>query len=58
MANFQILANDRFLFFSFECEATVCKTDREQSEKNVFKERLKIPKRYLAAIVFENFLKD
>jgi hypothetical protein len=26
--------------------------------KNVFKERLKIPKRYSEAVVFENFLKD
>jgi hypothetical protein len=41
-----------------DIDPTVCKTDREQSEKNVFKERLQIPKRYLAAIVFENFLKD
>jgi hypothetical protein len=31
---------------------------REQSEKNVSKERLKIPERYSEAIVFENFLKD
>ena len=30
----------------------------EQSEKNVSKERLKIPERYSEAAVFENFLKD
>jgi hypothetical protein len=36
----------------------VYKIDREQSEKNVSKERLKIPKRYSEAIVFENCLKD
>ena len=36
----------------------VYKIDREQSEKNVFKEHLKIPKRYSEAVVFENFLKD
>jgi hypothetical protein len=36
----------------------VYKIDREQSEKNISKERLKIPKRYSEAVVFENFLKD
>jgi hypothetical protein len=34
----------------------VYKIDREQSEKNVSKVRLKIPKRYSEAVVFENFL--
>jgi hypothetical protein len=34
------------------------KVVREQSEKNASKERLKIPKRYSEAVVFENFLKD
>ena len=32
--------------------------DREQRHKNVSKERLKIPKRYSEAVVFENFLKN
>ena len=36
----------------------VYKIDREQSEENVSKERLKIPKRYSEVVVFENFLKD
>ena len=35
----------------------VNKTDHEQSKK-VSKERLKIPKRYSEAVVFENCLKD
>jgi hypothetical protein len=36
----------------------VYKIDREQSEKNVSKERLKIPKRYSEDVVFENCLTD
>jgi hypothetical protein len=36
----------------------VYKIDCEQSEKNVSKECLKIPKRYSEVVVFENFLKD
>jgi hypothetical protein len=36
----------------------VYKIDREQSRKNVSKKHLKIPKRYLEAVVFENCLKD
>ena len=37
----------------------VYKIDREQSDKkNVSKVRLKIPKSYSEAVVFENFLKD
>ena len=36
----------------------VDKIVREQSEKNISKERLKIPERYSEAVVFENFLKD
>ena len=36
----------------------VYKIDREQSWKNVSMERLKIPKRYSEAVVFENCLKD
>jgi hypothetical protein len=57
MANFQILANERFLFFSFEFEAIIF-ISLVLYEKNVSKERLKIPKRYSAAVVFEHFLKD